>query len=351
VALLAVLAYLLGWAIEPLLWHLAAWPVEQLLPVARDWIKGSDGWMYGYFSADLVQVLLALLAVMLLALPLCSRRKLLVCVLALPLLLPRPQSPAMEASTTRVTVLDVGQGTAVVIRAGDRAMLYDTGGGDPAGANMATSVILPYLRSTGVTRLDTFVVSHSDMDHSAGMRTILQALPVGRVYLGAGLSVAGGTRSCVAGQAWRWPGGQHFQFLSPALEPGLATNDGSCVLQIDIGSRRLLLPGDIEHARERTLLSYWRDRLRSDWLLVAHHGSLTSSTRTLLKTVQPATVVISSGYANRFGHPHPEILQRLYDGAAAVWITADSGALEFRFTPGRPPEVQAYRQIKRRFWM
>jgi competence protein ComEC len=85
--------------------------------------------------------------------------------------------------------------------------------------------------------------------------------------------------------------------------------------------------------------------------LAAHHGSLTSSTQTLLKTVRPTVVVLSNGYANRFGHPHPLVLRRLENTDAMVLSTADSGALEFDFTPGQPLEVREYRAEKRRFWM
>ena len=234
--------------------------------------------------------------------------------MVLPLLLP-PVAPARlvtdeePAGRTRVTVLDVGQGTAVIIRSGDRTLVYDTGGGDPAGANMATTVLLPWLRRQGVNELDTLVISHPDNDHSAGAGTLLAALPVGRLYRGGQVPGLAGGRPCVAGQAWRWPGGQTFRFLSPAGSSTGSSNDNSCVLQIAAAGHRLLLAGDVESAVERDLVRYWGDALASDWLLVAHHGSRTSSTYALLKTVRPATAVISSGYANRFGHPHPDVVE------------------------------------------
>lgn len=239
----------------------------------------------------------------------------------------------------------------MVIRTGRRTLLYDTGGGDPAGANMALSVVLPYLRSQSVTELDTLVVSHMDADHSAGMGTIMRAMPAARFRYGGKPGEVAGGRHCVAGEAWRWPGGQTFQFLSPAQETLLSSNDTSCVLQVQIGSYRLLLPGDAGSGRERALVRYWGAGLRSDWLLAAHHGSKTSSSTALLKTVRPRTVVISSGYANRFGHPHPLVLQRLERGRMQVIGTAEGGALEFDFRPGRPVVMRAHRKEVRRFWM
>jgi competence protein ComEC len=350
-SLLAVVCYWLGWPVESDLWQLAAWPLQQLLPLAGDLADSGQHWLYQHFAPDLPAVLLALLALALLIMPASIEAKLSAVVLALPLLLPAIGAPDSASQSTRVTVLDVGQGTAIVIRAGNRTLLYDTGGGDPAGANMATSVILPYLRHQAVEALDTFVVSHRDMDHSAGAAGVLKAMPVARFRYGAQLPGVQGGRQCVAGEAWRWPGGQSFQFLSPARETGLASNDSSCVLQVQIGAYRLLLTGDIERDRERELVRYWGGGLRSDWLLAAHHGSLTSSSRTLLKTVRPTVVVLSNGYANRFGHPHPVVLQRLKNTGASVLSTASSGALEFDFSPGQPPVVRAYRAEMRRFWM
>ncbi|RLA49385.1 MAG: DNA internalization-related competence protein ComEC/Rec2 [Gammaproteobacteria bacterium] len=350
-ALLAVVSFLLGWPLESGLWQLASWPLQKLLPLAVDLVDSSGHWLYQYFAPDLSAVLLALLAVALLIIPAGIPTKLLASVLALPLLLPAIPAPASANQSTRVTVLDVGQGTAIVIRAGQRTLLYDTGGGDPAGANMATAVILPYLRKQAVEALDTFVVSHPDTDHSAGTAAVLQAMPVARFRYGAELAGVRGGRPCVAGEAWRWPGGQSFQFLSPARETALVSNDSSCVLQVQIGAYRQLLTGDIEGDRERELVRYWGRTLRSDWLLAAHHGSLTSSSQALLKTVRPTVVILSNGYANRFGHPHPRVLERLKNTDATVLSTVESGALEFDFTPGQPPVVRAYRVEKRRFWM
>jgi len=158
-------------------------------------------------------------------------------------------------------------------------------------------------------------------------------------------------RPCIAGESWRWPGGQVFQFLSPAQETLRSRNDSSCVLQIQVGKYRLLLPGDIENERERTLVQYWGEELSSNWLLAAHHGSRTSSSSTFLKRVQPEAAVISSGYANRFGHPHPSVIQRLDEQRVKTLSTATEGALDFEVVPGQALQINAYRSSRRRYWM
>lgn len=351
-ALAAVAAMYLLPSLEPYLWSLAAWPLEQLLPPALYLAGGDHHWLYRQLAPTLPAVLLGALGVALLVLPLALRLRVLALVLMLPLLVPARWSGDTRQHVARLTVLDVGQGTAVVMRSGGRVLVYDTGGGDPAGVNMAVSVLLPFLRHEGVDALDTFVVSHPDNDHSAGAGTVLAALPVGRIFYGGEMQLAGG-RPCVAGQAWDWPGGVRFRFLSPAMEQPshLASNDASCVLQIEAAGHRLLLAGDIESARERDLVRYWGAALASDWLLLPHHGSNTSSTYALLKHARPVIVANSSGYANRFGHPHSQVIRRLGQSGALFYDTASGGALQFELRPGEPVAVSRYRDRMRRFWM
>ena len=350
-ALLASVCFLLGSSMELLLWQVAAWPLQHILPVARWLDQLSPGWMYWHLQGGAVAIFLAAFAVLLLVIPGAKRLRLLVALFPLPLVLPHDPREPLPQGHTRVTVLDVGQGTAVLLQAGDRVLLYDTGGGDPAGSNMARSVILPLLRRRGVNSLDTLIVSHPDLDHSAGVRDVLRLLPAARQLYGGAQGAMPQGRTCRAGESWSWPGGQIFQVLSPAMEAALSSNNASCVLSVEIDGYRLLLPGDIERSRERQLVRYWGEGLLSDWLLAAHHGSRTSSSQTFLKMVRPDLVVLSHGYANRFGHPHPLVMQRLQVAADTVIGTAGSGALEFTVVPGQPLSIRSYRQELRRYWM
>ncbi len=351
-ALAAVLAMYLLPTLEPYLWAIAAWPLEQLFPPALQLAEGDHRWLYRQLAPTLPAVLLGALGAALLVVPVALRLRVLALLLMLPLLVPPRWVGDAREDVVRFTVLDVGQGTAVVVRSGGRVLVYDTGGGDPAGVNMAVSVVLPFLRREGVDALDTFVVSHPDNDHSAGAGTMLAAMPMRRIFYGGEMQLAGG-RPCVAGQSWDWPGGVRFRFLSPAMEQGsnLASNDASCVLQIEAAGHRLLLPGDIGSARERDLVRYWGSALASDWLLLSHHGSNTSSTHTLLKHVRPGIVANSSGYANRFGHPHGQVIRRLGHTGALFYDTASGGALQFELRPGEPVVVSRYRDRVHRFWM
>jgi competence protein ComEC len=357
-ALLAVLAMFFLPPAEMALWQLAAWPLQQLLPPAEALAGSAGDWFYHRLSPAWPDIVLAVVGVSMLAVRSSWWGRGLALLLALPLLLPLhriavgyPVQGRGSIASLQVTVLDVGQGTAVVVHSGDQTLVYDTGGGDPAGANMASAVVLPYLRHMGITAVDTLVISHPDNDHSAGAATLLADMHTKAVFYGGdGAALAGG-KPCNAGQAWRWPGGLTFQFMAPVETSRGSSNDSSCVLLIEAAGHRLLLAGDVESQQEREMVRYWRDGLDAHWLLVAHHGSRTSSSHALLKTVRPGIAVISSGYANRFGHPHPDVVERLLGAGATVYDTARGGALEFIFAPDVPIQVRQRRQQVRRFWM
>ncbi len=350
-ALSGAALYPLSPGLAATLWRWAALPSEHGLPVLQRWLAGGDDWWYLALAPGLPEVALAVCGVALLAVPATLRLRLLGAALVLPLLLPPRGDPGAPGDRLRVTVLDVGQGTAVLVERGGRVLLYDTGGGDPAGLNMATTVILPYLRAAGIRRLDTLVISHPDLDHSAGAGSLLRALPAERLLYGGEPAPGEGARPCVAGLAWRWPGGERFQVLSPAPGEVLGTNDASCVLQVTAGGYRLLLAGDIEAERERELVRYWRAQLGSDWLLVAHHGSRTSSSGAWLKAVGATVAVFSRGHGNRFGHPHPDVEARIRTTGATIYDTAVGGALIFEPGPGGAVVVRQWRHERPRFWM
>ncbi|MEH6582849.1 MAG: DNA internalization-related competence protein ComEC/Rec2 [Halioglobus sp.] len=357
VGLLIVPLSLLGIALVPLFPQaaqivllVAAWPLEQIVPLAKALSTGIDVNLLWQYSPSLVAVVLAVLGLGLGVTGLRLRTITLALVLCVPLLVPVGRSLQDEKYLAKLTVLDVGQGTAVVLQDAERTLVYDTGGGDPAGSNMASTVILPYLRLEGISSLDTLIVSHADSDHSAGAATLAGSMAVKR-YLSSGEFLGSDSSApCRTGQAWRWPSGISFQIMSPAGEQGLSSNNSSCVLRIQTPALGLLLPGDIDHHREKTLVRYWRDQLGSDWLLAGHHGSITSTSFAWLKYVQPSTVVFSSGYANPFGHPHPEIARRLTTQGRQAETTSKEGALEYYLNAEGVSRVEHYRREHKRYW-
>ena len=117
--------------------------------------------------------------------------------------------------------------------------------------------------------------------------------------------------------------------MAPAADYQLSAepkNNDSLVLKVDWGKTSALLAGDVEKKQERFLAG---ENVRADLLKVAHHGSATSTTPELLRAVQPHFAVISSGFRNRFGHPRPEVLERLQQAHIATFRTDLFGATTF----------------------
>jgi len=244
--------------------------------------------------------------------------------------------------------LDVGQGLAIVIQAGDQVMLYDAGVAWRGGGSVAEQVVLPFLASRGVRRIDWLVVSHGDLDHSGGVSAVLAAAEVGRLLAGEtlmGIEAVG----CRKGMSWV-AHRVRFEVVHPGGAFGAPGNDGSCVVRIASGPHAMLLTGDIEAEAERILVQSATD-ISADVALVPHHGSLTSSSVPFVDSVRPLYAVISAGYANRWGFPKAAVVRRWRDKGAQVLTTATTGAVFFRVcAEGGVVEMRRERLLRRRFW-
>lgn len=271
-----------------------------------------------------------------------------------PMFTVRPVPPAPGA--LRLTVLDVGQGLAVVAQTRHHALLYDAGPDYSGDADAGNRIVVPYLRASGITRLDGVVLSHDDLDHIGGAASVRDALP--RAWMATSLPVghvlgAGETRHmrCFDGQRWEWDG-VRFEMLHPLWGEPLQRgrdNDSSCVLRIVTDSGSVLLPGDIERRAEAALTLRSGNGLRATLLIAPHHGSRTSSSDALLDAVQPQTVAFTAGYRNRFGHPKDEVVARYGVRGVDVLRSDRDGALIVDFANGEM-RVERWRQVQRRYW-
>lgn len=240
--------------------------------------------------------------------------------------------PAGYAPEARVLVLDVGQGTAVLLWRAGRAVLFDTGPGWPGG-DAVTTTIRPILRHLGIRALDAVVVSHADADHAGGLANLRKRFPAAQLWLPAEL--AGEHRGAVAcrrGQLWTWQG-LEFELLHPRDEAGLDRNDRSCVVRVRSGSAVLWLPGDVEQTGEQ-LLAARTEPAGDGLLIVPHHGSVTSSSKAMRELTQPRFAVITNGHLNRWGFPHPDVVAEWRASGSCVLTTAAHGAAEFALSPG-----------------
>ena len=246
----------------------------------------------------------------------------------LPLMMALPTAPAKGFW---VTAFDIGQGNALLVETPNFRLLYDTGPAYSAAADGGSRVILPYLRARGIDRLDAMVISHSDMDHSGGARSVMKAVEFG--WIASSLPDGHALRdarhvACVAGQRWARDGVQ-FEFLHPLVSDRDVSkpNARSCTLKISFGEYAVLLTGDIEAPQERALLQRAAEQLRADILLAPHHGSGTSSTSAFLDAVAPKIALFQVGYRNRYRHPKAEVVDRYLERGIAVHRSDRSGAV------------------------
>lgn len=258
--------------------------------------------------------------------------------------------PRPENGEFQLTVLDVGQGLATVVRTREHVLVYDAGPAFRSGRDAAEFAILPYLRANGVRRLDMLMVSHGDLDHQGGAQTMLDAFAPREVKVGPSVSTDLSRHrhtKCEAGQQWTWDA-VRFEVLHPGADSVAGENDSSCVVRIQGRSGSALLTGDIEREGERALLERGLESV--DLVIAPHHGSRTSSTAEFVATAASQVVVFSVGYRNRWGLPKSDVVERWRGSGAQTLMTDRSGAIEISFLPSGAMEIREYRRASRRYW-
>jgi competence protein ComEC len=343
-ALLGTLVAPLWWlggaavqALDGLLARLAAIPgAVWVVPVAPLWAQ-----IAGLAAAALV------------VMPLPWRARLLAVALVLALLVPPRDLPA--EGTFDLVAADVGQGMAVLVSTRDHVLLFDAGPQYSRESDAGQRVLVPLLRSRGDEHVDLLMLSHRDLDHVGGAMMVLHALAVDS--LSSSLeprhpipTAAKQAMRCEAGQVWRWDG-VDFAVLRPLPDDyarTLKSNAMSCVLRISGGGRSALLVGDIEREQEGLLVAAYGSGLRSDVLVVPHHGSRTSSSVGFIEAVRPKIAVFQAGYRNRFGHPAADVVERYRGRGVAIVASPACGA--WQWIAAGPVEGRCERDIGRRYW-
>jgi competence protein ComEC len=265
----------------------------------------------------------------------------------LPLVLHPVPTPAH--GDYRLTLLDVGQGLAAVVRTHSHVLVYDAGPSYRAGFDAGRDVVVPFLASRGIGRVDRLIVSHDNRDHSGGAAALRARVATADILSNV-LARQGAARPCRAGVGWRWDG-VDFEILHPAPGDGMRDNDASCVLKVTGPGGRVLLTGDVERRAETAMVSRAPARLHAEVLVVPHHGSRTSSTEPFLDAVRPQTALIPVGYRNRYRFPHEQVLARLSERGVRIFDTARHGAITLKVDSRRGIQTPRLERIARsRIW-
>lgn len=323
----------------PWFWEFAALP----LPALLEWMTWIDRWLGARLlvtgGIPLAAVFwFGLILIAVIWSPLRVRWSIVVgCALLFASDAPRTR-PAAE-----LVVYDVGQGLSIQFSSQGRSLLFDTGAAFPQGLSQMERVVAPSMRRDN-NRLDTVVLSHGDNDHSGGRDWLRASMDVEH-WLG----FTG--EHCRPGRRWRWSDEVVFQLLNGPPSVTRKRNDRSCVLKISAYGREFLLTGDISTATEVAMVDYWRESLQADVLIVAHHGSASSTGHRWLKAVASRYAAISSGRGNAFSHPHLSVLERLAVHGVQVFDTARHGALRYAVTEQGGLSIEATRQGHYPFWL
>ena len=248
-------------------------------------------------------------------------------------------------SSSEITIFDVGQGSAMMITAGNMhrgrlplrsTILFDLGPLFNNGFSATESVIVPTVQRQGIKTIDQVILTHLDADHIGDANALIKAgykpkfddcdnfddLPAITNWPEITFDIL-------------WPSQTQWPYLQEVW-PILSRNDRSCVVLITETSTgtKILITGDISHKVERVLVdAYYAGSLdlTADILIVPHHGSRHSSSKPFIYAVAPKVVIYSSGVNNRFGMPSEQVMSRYERYMMRQFNTARSGQLTIKF--------------------
>lgn len=210
-----------------------------------------------------------------------------------------------------VYFINVGQGDSILIKNKDNIVMIDTGGNKSF--DIASEVLIPFLKKTQVNHIDALITTHNDFDHSGAAISLINNFPVFN-YL---------TK----------PDDFPYQIGDIYLTnlndyQSDETNDTSLVFNIDFIGRKWLLMGDASINVEKFLIDENKD-IDCDILKVGHHGSKTSTSNEFLKCVSPQEAIISVGAKNSYHHPNEEVLAKLNKYGIKIRRTDVEGTISY----------------------
>lgn len=266
-------------------------------------------------------------------------------------------SKAEAKGQLTISMLDIGQGDAVLIQTGAKNILIDTGDDkyyEDGKKGKENTQLLTELQKLKIDHIDTLVMTHAHADHIGkadkviaqyGVKELVyNGIPSTNKYFINALKAAkaNGTQQVKvkAGDVLDFGNGVSFEIVSPSqslidedtaaikAKKKVDVNNESVVGRLTFGNFAMLFTGDAEGSVEKDMVASYGKKLKCQVLKAGHHGSKTSSTAEFLKLVQPESVVMSLGVNNQYGHPHEALLNRLQkQGVKNIYRTDANGTI------------------------
>ncbi len=249
---------------------------------------------------------------------------------------PNAATDTSNANTDCVSFIDVGQGSSTLIQSGTSGILID------AGEREYGNIVVEFLRSRGIEKLDYVVATHPHTDHIGGLQTVLENFTVDNIIMPRLTSENTPTTKTyeklletilnkkinviAAKYGSKYTCGKIlFEIFGP-VEQNNDLNNMSVILKADVNSTTFLIAGDAEKTEMRSVMNK-NPNLSCDIMLMGHHGSRTSLETSFLESASPSATVISCGLDNSYGHPHEETLKYLNNHSIKYYRTDKSGTI------------------------
>ena len=238
-----------------------------------------------------------------------------------------------------VVFLDVGQGDATFIQSPTGMQLLIDGGRGTAVLRELSGVMSFWDRE-----IDHVLITHPDADHVGGLVEVFDRYQINSVIRTDNESDTSdwqATKDRIEteestvfmarrGAQYELGGGVKLEILFPDREMSeIESNTASIVARLTYGDTSFLLTGDSPKSIEEYLVLTDGEHLKSDVLKVGHHGSRTSTSELFLEHVAPKWGIISAGEDNRYGHPHVEVTDLLFNSGVTTYSTAQNGTIVF----------------------
>lgn len=247
-----------------------------------------------------------------------------------------------KAPETELTFLSVGQGDSAVFRTAGKTVIIDVGPVDGR-QDAGERIIVPFLRRSGVRKIDLVLITHPDSDHIGGLRAIAERFDIAKLAIPATFRnhpdmIEGLERARIRFEHVDWLVGESaakvgdFVIRTDSIPwaEGSSDNDGSLFVHLSNGTASATLSGDASESVE--LLMKGRGNWAAQLMNAGHHGSGSSSSYGWIRAVSPEVAVVSCGIENPYGHPAVDVLKRYKDLGVPVLRTDQLGHIRFKVT-------------------